>query len=78
MVLAIGIGYWIGATVLWLPLALMLRGRDSEQQGIALVIAGVVLAMVWPASLPIAILVYAARHVRRHPADVPETALLGI
>lgn len=77
MVLAIGIGYWVGATLLWLPLALMLRGRESAE-GIALVIAGVVLAIAWPVSLPFVGGLFVARHIRRRPIDSTKTALLGI
>jgi hypothetical protein len=76
MLLLIAVSYWVGAALLWLPLALMLRRYNSG--GMESVVAGLVLSTVWPVSLPIVALWYGTSHVRRHPVDVPESALLGI
>jgi hypothetical protein len=64
----IGISYWAGAAMLWLPCALALRAYAEKRRGVEDLLAGIVLAVVWPISAPILALLVVARRFRTHRA----------
>jgi hypothetical protein len=68
MAWVIGITYWAGAAMLWLPCAIALRSYTDEQRGVEDLLAGIVLAVVWPLSAPILALLMATRRFRTHRA----------
>lgn len=65
MVWVIGLSYWAGAAVLWLPFALALRSETRERH-VQDLLAGIVLAAVWPIAAPFLLAVVATRRVRTH------------
>jgi hypothetical protein len=78
MVWVIGLAYWAGAALLWLPFALALRSeaRDRHVQDL---LAGIVLAAVWPLAAPVLAVVVTTRRVRAHRAigqPVPVSVLV--
>ena len=78
MIVVVALGYWFGAALLWLPIALMLHAFRAERRELDHVMAGLVLATIWPVSTPIVGGLYAAIHLRRRPVDVPEAALVRV
>ena len=65
MVWVIGLSYWAGAALLWLPFALALSS-DSHERHDQNLLAGIVLAVVWPLAAPVLAVVVATRRVRAH------------
>jgi hypothetical protein len=65
MVWLIGLSYWAGAAMLWLPFALALSSetRDRHVQDL---LAGIVLAVVWPLAAPVLAVIVATRRIRTH------------
>jgi len=49
----VALGYSLGVALLWLPLALMLHSFSAERRGLEHVMAGVLLATIWPVSTPL-------------------------
>lgn len=71
MVWVIGFSYWAGAALLWLPFALALRSDPSDGRGVQDLLAGILLAAVWPLAAPVLALVVATRKVRAHRQIAP-------
>jgi len=67
MVWVIGLSYWAGAAVLWLPFALALSSETRERH-VQDLLAGIVLAAIWPLAAPVLAAVVATRRVRAHRA----------
>ncbi len=65
MVWVIGLSYWAGAAVLWLPFALALSSETRERH-VQDLLAGIVLAVVWPLAVPVLAVVVAKRRIRTH------------
>jgi hypothetical protein len=65
MVWIIGLAYWAGAAVLWLPFAMALSSEMRERH-VQDLLSGIVLAAVWPLAAPVLTLVVAARRIRAH------------
>ena len=61
----IGLSYWAGAAMLWLPFALALASEERERH-VQDLLSGIVLAVVWPLAAPVLAVVVAARRVRAH------------
>ncbi len=66
MVWVIGLSYWAGAALLWLPFALALRADSDVPRGVQDLLAGIVLATVWPLAAPVLAVIVATRRVRGH------------
>jgi hypothetical protein len=65
MVWVIGLSYWAGAAVLWLPFALALSSEARERH-VQDLLAGIVLAVVWPLAAPVLAVLVATRRIRAH------------
>ncbi|MEX0873998.1 MAG: hypothetical protein WD646_04685 [Actinomycetota bacterium] len=76
MAWVIGLGYWAGAASLWLPMVLALNPHNAKQRGSDDLLAGIVLAFVWPVSAPVIALFTAARWIMHRWAGAPATSVL--
>jgi hypothetical protein len=69
--------YWAGATISWLPLALSL-GPDDGKRGPDDLLAGIVLAVVWPLSVPVLAVIFGVRVlIHRWAGPVPSVLARG-
>jgi hypothetical protein len=75
MAWVIGLGYWAGAASLWLPMTLVLNPYNAKRGAEAL-LAGIVLASVWPISAPALALLAGGRWIMHRWASAPATSVL--
>jgi len=76
MIVAVALGYWFGATLLWLPIAFMLHAFSVERRGLDHVMAGLLLATIWPVSTPIVAGLFGVRKLlSRSAAERPRIVL---